>query len=365
MALRRFSSGLAVATVDGLYLAALPVAGLVAPVAAFVLGGLIGATHPGFNVVFTEALWLLILVAGVGAASGAVGFYLTLGFALGDLLLGAHPLWRAGTYEFVSEYGSALLSYALFGLLAVGVPIAAKSLASEFVLPASVPRPVRALVGLLAMVVITALLVFAWTQCAPLLVRPVFVWVQSPPTVAAIAPLQEREGWIVAVAALAALGRAVMQFLLALNMGRQLDRLGELEARFRSAPPVVPLLSRMPLPARLVLRAAVLTALLSGLYDGLWQALLTFAVLFGAQVLASPLVPFSLGAYGRFLARIPRLLRILIALVPVYLLGTAVLDFFIRQGTTSFIPFLLLTVVSAILTTLLMPAAAARQEGRR
>src|SRR5689334_6624092 len=77
LALRRFSTGLAVSSVDGLYLAARPLAGLIGPPLMLFIGFVVGASHPGFDFVFTEALWVLLLVAAVGAISGALGLYLT------------------------------------------------------------------------------------------------------------------------------------------------------------------------------------------------------------------------------------------------------------------------------------------------
>lgn len=366
LTLRKLSAGLATSTVDGLYLAARPLIGLVAPPVVFLFGLLVGAFHPGFEYVFTEALWLLLFAAVVGAVSGALGSYLTVGFALGDLVLGAHPQWNTyrsdGLLDLPAQLGSQLLTYALFGMLAVGVPLAAKSFAAEFMLPPSVPRAVRALVGLGALVVIAGLLVWVWTQSAPLLVRPVFVWAEARPTVEAMSTTQESGGWIVALAVLATIGRAAVQAVLAAPIGRGgADRMTELEDRFRTATPVVPLTARVPLILRLLARALLLTALLSGLYAAYWQAALTFLVLSAAQVITSPLMPFDFGAYARFLARIPRIVRLIVAMVPVYVLGAVIVPLFLDQ--TSFLPFLLLAVVAAVLMTLLSPHTRAQRAG--
>jgi hypothetical protein len=215
---RRVSAGLAMAIVDGHYLAVRPLPGLLAPPIALFAGLVIGAFHPGFELIYTEALWLLMLVALLGSASGALGFYFTLGFVVGDLLIGDHPVWRIaadGPESFAGRYGSLLISYALMAVLAVGVPMAAKSLAADFMPPPSTPRALRLLVGMGALVFITGVLVFAWVQTAPLLVRPVFVWPGRPPTVDAIARLQENGGLIVLAAVLAAAVRVAVQAWLA------------------------------------------------------------------------------------------------------------------------------------------------------
>lgn len=365
LAVRKVSGGLAVATVDGLYLASRPMVGLIAPLWGLFVGLILGVFHPGFEDVFTESLFVLILIAVVGTLSGAVGLYLTLGFALGDLLLGDHPLWRfAEAGDFGAKYGSLFISYLLFAMLAVGVPIAAKSLAAEFMLPVTTPRALRALVGLGSMVVITGLLVFVWLQSAPLLVRPVFVWAGQAPTVPAISAVQEQGTWVVALAVLAALGRAVMQALLAGKVGEQ-DRMSQMEDRFHTSERVVPLLSRLPLVMRLVFRAALLTLVLAGLYAAYWQAVLTFIVLLAAQFLATMLSVRALRGYATFINKVPRLVRLAIVIVPVYLLGSVVLGFYVDQRATSFFPFLFLTIISAVLMSLLSPARPDEERGAK
>jgi hypothetical protein len=344
--------------VDGLYLAVRPTIGLVAPPVVFAVGLLVGAFHPGFEYVFTEALWLLLAVTVVGSLSGALGLYFTIGFAVGDLLLGAHPQWElfrnSDPLDAPAQYGSMLLTYALLAMLAVGVPIAAKSFAAEFRLPADVPRPIRAAVGILTLVLVAGLLVWVWTQSAPLLVRPVFVWAGARPTVDAMFTTQEQGGLLVTMAVLATIVRVVTQLLLARSVGAgATDRMTNLEDRFRTETPVVAVLSRMPLLLRLILRAALLTAVLSGLYAASWQAVLTFGVLLLAQILTSPLVPLRLGGYARVMAKIPRLVRLIAVMIPVYLVGAVIMPLFFDQP--SFFPFLLLAVVSAVLMTLLSP----------
>jgi len=370
LVLRRFSTGLAVSSVDGLYLAARPAAGLIGPPAMLFAGFVAGATHPGFTYVFTEALWLLLFLAAVGAISGALGLYLTAGFIIGDLVFGAHPQWERvalrDNFTAPAEFGSLLVTYALFALLAVGVPIAAKTFAAEFRLPPRTPRPLRALVGLGALVIISGLLVWVWTQSAPLLVRPVFVWADFRPTVEAMFTTQEQGGLIVAVAVAATIARAVFQAILANPIGTAQtalsDRMTHLENRFRTDKPVIPLLSRMPLILRLMVRAALLTAVLAGLYSAYWQAALTFVVLGLAQFLTSPLMPLNLGAYARFMNRVPRILRLLIVMVPVFALGALILPIFIDQE--SFLPFLILALVGAVLMTLLSPQIRDGEESR-
>lgn len=369
LALRRFSTGLAVSSVDGLYLAARPLPGLIGPPLMLFAGFIIGAFHPGFEYVFTEALWVLLFVAAVGAISGALGLYLTAGFVLGDLGVGDHPQWeRFGpfdTFNGPAQYGSMLITYALFAMLAVGVPVAAKTFAAEFRMPAQTPRVLRTLVGLGALVIISGLLVWVWTQSAPLLVRPVFVWADFRPTVAAMFTTQEQGAGIVAVAVVATIARGALQAALASPIGTgqsaDSDRMTYLENRFRTDERVVPLLSRMPLVLRLLVRAAVLTAVLAGLYAAYWQAVLTFVVLAFAQFITSPLLPLNLGTYARLINKVPRIIRLLIVMVPVYLLGALILPMFLRQE--SFLPFLVLALVAAVLMTLLSPHA--REEETR
>jgi hypothetical protein len=375
---RRISAGLAVSTVDGLHLAVRPLIGLLSVPAALAGGFVVGARHPGFVDVFTESLWLLVGLAFLGAVSGTIGLYFTLGFAAGDLILGEHPLWpeflTADGIEPVAKYGSWLLSYALMALLVVGVPIAAKSLAGEFSLPVRVGRAARGAVAVVSVVGITTLLVYVWTQSAPLLVRPVFVWADRLPTVPAIAPLQEHTLPIVGAGAAGALLRVAILLALAGRASASARgghapagaRLLALERRFATAHPVRPLLSRVPLLLRIAGRSLLLTALLSGVLADYSQAAIALGVLFVAQVLMSPLIPINLGPVSRFLNRIPRLIRLAVALVPVALFGTTIFDRFLQQNTTSFVPFLVVTMITAVLMMLLLPSRRTdRRDGAR
>ena len=52
---------------------------------------------------------------------------------------------------------------------------------------------------------------YIWVSSAPLLIRPVFVWAGSSPTVDAVAPLQEQGIWLVNVLALGAIGRVLLE----------------------------------------------------------------------------------------------------------------------------------------------------------
>jgi hypothetical protein len=355
LALRRVSTGLAVSSVDGLYLAVRPIVGLAGPPLAFLFGLMVGANHPDFQRVFTEALWLLVVVAVIGSLSGALGLYLTLGFALGDLVMGDHPQWdRLRDPDPLAQYGSMLLLYVLLAMLAVGVPIAAKTFAAELRLPDGVPRPARALVGFGSLVIISVVLVWVWTQSVPLMVRPAFVWANARPTVAAVTTTQARGSVIVIAAVLATMARAAIQLALASPIGRDVarpDRLTTLENRFRTETPVVPLLARLPLLVRLALRAAAITALLAGLYADDQQAGVTFAVLLVAQVVASRL--HRLGSYARVTNRVPRVVKLILVIIAVYLVGSTAIPSFVDRP--SFMPLLVLAVGAAVLMTLLSP----------
>jgi hypothetical protein len=362
--LRRISAGLAVATTDGLYLAAIPVVGLLAPILALAAGVWIGINHPGFNKVFTESLPLLSLVAAVGAASGACGFYLAIGFALGNLQnlpnIPSRYLWTSD----LTFYGSFALIYLLFAFLSVGVPIAAKSLAADFILPDRVPRWIRALVALSALIGLNALLVFVWAMSAPLLIRPLYTAGGFYPDWEPYVPLQKNWPTIMLAAACAAAARAVIQVALASRQGFLSDRLTRFENRFRKSNRVKPLLVRIPIIIRLVARAAFFTALMTGIFSSIGQAMAAFGVLLAAQILTSALLLSGRGIYGRFILKIPRIVRIGALAVAMYFAGQYVLSNNIASGPESFTPFVILTVISAVLSIVLFPAAKI-QSGRR
>ncbi|WP_162907370.1 hypothetical protein, partial [Allorhizocola rhizosphaerae] len=326
LAVRRVSRGLAVAASDGIWLASWPWVGLIAPIVGLAAGVFVGAVHPGFEVLFIEALWLLIGIAVVGALSGAVGLYLTIGFVIGDLAFADSPLW------------TMRLQYLPLLLLAVGVPLAAKSLAAELRLPESVPGVLRAVVGLGAFVLITGLLVYAWVKAVPLVLRPVHVWAgELPPQ-----PVILNGRWVVIAAMVAAAGRAVAQALVK-------------TPDFPRVRPVVPLWDRVPVVVKLVLRAALVTVLLAGLYENVVHAVLAFVVVLAAQFVATMLRARGQRGYG-----IPRVARVAIAVVPVYLVGMWMLPLFIERRATSFVPMLLLALIAAVLLSVVNPVRESR-----
>ena len=72
---------------DGLYLAARPWLGVIAPLSALVLGLSIGWLHPGFHKGFSESVSVLVTATVVGVLSANLGTMFLLGSALGDFCL--------------------------------------------------------------------------------------------------------------------------------------------------------------------------------------------------------------------------------------------------------------------------------------
>lgn len=95
-ALRKYSSLLSAAWVDGVYLTAWPRAAMFLSVASLILGFTVGATHWSFwtidatggsqAVAFSQMLPLLLVAVAVGSLSGNAGTMLVLGYVIGDYL---------------------------------------------------------------------------------------------------------------------------------------------------------------------------------------------------------------------------------------------------------------------------------------
>src|SRR5207247_1743410 len=104
-----------------------------------------------------------------------------------------------------------LPTYLLLAVLLVVIPTTARELAR-----ASLPR-IRALAGLrlpLEVVLAAALLAaltYAWTQSAPILIRPAYTWRGSLPSIDAIQPVQATGWFLVFLAVLVGGARPLLQ----------------------------------------------------------------------------------------------------------------------------------------------------------
>lgn len=334
------TGGLALA--DGHYLVRWPLAGLLAPPVAFLLGVVLAALQG--DVAYTSSLLLLLVLGLVALAGAALGLWATTGLGLGLLLFGNVSPFLQGPAWVFQGLLPALLSFVILGLLTVLMPLAMNRVRAAVRGSTHVPERLRLPVEIAGAVVTVGFATYVWSAAAPLLIRPIFVWAGRSPTVEAVAPLQQRGIWLAVALALAAAGRVLLErqcrtgrtatFSLVLGTG--------LAQQSHSA---------IPARVRALLGAVSLTLLLSGLIADLVQAALVFAFFAGLLLLRLRLIERPPVAIGAFL-RIPRPVRLGLGLLAAYLASRAVLGFFWVR-TETFLPVLVATCTGVALITLL------------
>jgi len=341
----RLSRLLGLILADGSYLRAWPPAAAAAPVAAFVLGAVLGRVHP--EETFTGSLWVMgpmVVVAGIGAA---LGLWTWLGYVLVDFFVFPHQL-GFGDRELLAHAG-LLPTYLLLAMLVVVTPLTARMLAQ-----ASTPRTrslaaLRPVAGVVLSCGLYAALVYVWTQGAPILVRPAYTWAGLMPTNAAIQPVQATGWFLVFLAALAGAGRPLLQLAA--------DRAAPAGAAAAVAvPPPSPRPAGQAVAASLggaALQAALTVVLLAGALEGWPDAVVAWvaltAILGGRRLLSG-----RLAGYIALATRVPVLARVLVAAAVSFLLARAVLDLTF-QATSSFRPVVLAAVLSLLVLTALLP----------
>src|SRR5579864_1655975 len=190
--LGRYSSLLAAACGDGIYLTAWPrVAMLLSPL-AFGFGLVEGASHWNFVhiwhivtygpvIAFGEISLLVAIGVVVGSLSANAGFMLVLGYAVGDFLwfgpqIPLNAFAKPLLPGFFYTRGPLLLSYVLFLMLTVVPTVSTNYLLDGLYrrMPGSDLRPRTMRIGVTA--VLQGLFVLEWIFIAPMVLRVIWTW---------------------------------------------------------------------------------------------------------------------------------------------------------------------------------------------
>lgn len=383
-ALRRFSVMLADTWLDGAYLTAWPVVSVLAPLCALLVGVAEGATHwtwlpgdlilDGRAVTFTELLPFVVIVAAASALSANLGLMLTLGFALGDFLIAGAPFEGFVYMPYGTPFADSpltpvvyiripqLLSYALLLLLALAPTLCTKYFIASLrrILQGSDRSAIilRAVVA----VFLQGVLVYAWKQAAPLIIRVFWGWTNSPPPLAAAYYLQERGGWVVAAAALAAATRAWL-IMRSYREAAVRQRLLRLLSGLHKADRRPAFTRRLPLWLRTALMAAFSTLLASGFIGSLLEAAAIFLFVWLLLVAHQALLPrvAAWAAWTRLVVRVPLLLRAIAGVLISFYLGRTLLGALQEQQplvstpSGTFQPLLISLAVVVIIWMVLVP----------
>ena len=372
-ALARRSATLAAVAGDGHVLAGFGLSPLA------VIGGLlIGMTHPGFEVAFTESLALMLAALVIGTVSSQLGVLFTLGFVVGDFLL-FHTAWTTRpsfgdgsgllanpvVANLVIERVPLLIEYGLLAGLAVGVPLGARVLAASVALRVTLPSGLHLAVGAALAAIVAFALARFWASAAPLVIRPVFTWTidaginQGVPPAGAVVPVQSNAEWIARAAVLAMVARAALTGLLSRTRESVLEALEEeMLAPLDVGPPTES--GRFGAVLKAVLGAGFAVLFLAGMINETWVAGALLGVFFLAQLVGSGQIPFPPGPWRAQVTRVPVLLRLGVLVGFVYVIARLVGD--ADYSTETNFHFMLWPVAaSAVLAAVLVPAPAGHE----
>jgi hypothetical protein len=334
----RISAGLGVVFGDGGYLQAVPRAAGLAPLLALVLGFIIGWRHPLATDLFTSSVAFLVLALLVGTLSAAVGAWLVIGYAVGDITIGVRDPAFLGSFANSGKTWAALILCAfVLAILVVLIPLTARSLANEVAARWLAGRALAAEAGVA--LVAEALLVFAWTQAALVLTRPYFTWHGLAPSTSTVEGLHTA-AWALP---LVAIGAAALRAWLDVRYAAATPHRTPLPARQRR---------RAPKPVAIGVRAAIAVFLLAGLMDSWVDPIIVGAVMIAFLALREPLLR-RIGPRTAIVMRVPILPRLIVGSVVSAVIAIIVVAAF---GTQSVVrPVVISTLVSLIVFTVLLP----------
>ncbi|HYN86539.1 MAG TPA: hypothetical protein VER32_14920 [Pyrinomonadaceae bacterium] len=361
----RVSLALSAVWGDGLYLSARPLVGALVPPLAFLVGLLTGWLHPGFagEEIFSASLLVMGLMTAAGAFSSAAGWWMLVGYTLGDFFLYKHYGYLYFHDSLVRQlvYARAplLIPYLLLAMLLVFIPLFSRALRVQTLSSVSPGKTVVGPATIILQALVQGALVLVWAHAVPTLIRPVYTWRGDYPSVEVVQPLQESWWVLVVLAALCGGARVVVErrAMARPDVARRAAELREALKRAAATPR-----RRLPDYAAVALKAAFATFILSGVL-GKWLDALALAVVLALLLLARRHLATHMRAWTRMISGIPLLLRLAI--------GTAINYFFAKQiiaalwdSTSTFRPVLISVVVSLVIFSLLVPDVGERTRNR-
>jgi hypothetical protein len=251
--------------------------------------------------IFTEIPLFLLAAAVIGGLSPAAGALFVISFGAFDLIAAAmHPeelhISAIHPVPFVGRF----VAYWLLWLLAVEVPVVGRILGFSIRSLAGRPAAIAAVVG-----IATGAFTFIWTQAAPVLLRPVYLWSDiGGPYAEGFVPLQNG-GHIIAVVA----GVAAFAFATLRGPGRLLYPTATRPPKMARSRGIVSLAVGV---ARRLIVAGLLTIGLGGLITKPIDAALLFVAIAGAGPLAGWVAQRS--TVGLIAARVPPVARLAAAM---------------------------------------------------
>jgi hypothetical protein len=208
--------------------------------------------------------------------------------------------------------------------------------------------------------IVYAVLIQAWTQVSPVLVRPLYVWNGVGPSVNVVRPLQ-RWGQVIALTALSVsilrslAERRMMRDSVALVRAMQFYLV--FSRSFDDAQS-----NAHPRSGALLVKVILSTFFLAGLFPS-WLDAIVFALLLAAFLWNRPRLVALLGPWFGQLEKFPILVRLAVAVASSYLLNTLIVST-VWQTATTFRPIALSALCTAVIMWLCVPSLSDTPEVR-
>jgi hypothetical protein len=308
---------------DGFYLSAWPRLAAIAPPLALLLGLILGWSRIGYystdgiDYLFSPlTVLLMVLVSQQGAA---LGLWMLLGFALGDLHWAFSGQDGVGISEiFLQGLAPRALGDAILAILLVACPLVSATvtragwarLASRF------SGPAAGAASVLLRAAVSAAMVYFWLGAAPVLTQAMFTWAGGSARTHGLVQTWATQGLgVAAVAGLAAGGRGFLVLLAQPRLAGRFTRLRAIAAQSTTAsgPPTA--------VVGVALRAGFVTLICGGLLAS-WAAAGKLFVIGAAILAARDLAARWPPPWTPALQRIPLAARAGGALAIVYFLAT-------------------------------------------
>lgn len=359
----RVSKSLTTIVTDGMYLYAFKRLRAVAPIIALLLGFVIGWQQLTFDRVFSESLWVLLIVVVIGIISGQLGLMFLVGFIFGDFFF-AHPEWeyRRNLLNGIRLVRIPLLiQYGLLSIPLTSLAITTKTLVFQLKPSPEWSRNTRIGLATGGYLVFTLLLVYLWIQIVPILIRPTFTWLNTTPPVSAMIILQQGNLPIMVAAGLAALLRIGLQVATATHPPF-VESIDEYHEKLNLPQNKVPLVERIPLVIRLLISATWATLLLAGMFQAWWDGFIIGSVMFLTLAARYQLLPIFPSTIANFTERIPVLMRLVLGGILVLIASRIALGEQFVRSTDSFRVILGLTIGTILIFYLLFPRIPSQQD---
>lgn len=362
LAVRRVWPRYAAALVEGHYLAAWPRIGAWAPMAALAFGFITGWWHLGHQYAFTESRTILVSIAAMSFLSPQLGALALAGYVTGDFLMFRPSYFQVANMFLQSTWRglvsdilwrlSFVIYYSMLAILTVYLPLLTQSLARHTFGASRSLGPVDTILEAALHGTVAGVLTYFWAQAVPILIRPIWTWQGSSPSTIAIAPLQA-DWWIpVAAAAVAAVGRVILEVW---TRAHYREAVENLQRQTASAIGPGPLTAKVNHQVRILGSALFTTFLLSGMVTRWWEALLLALVFAALNAFRSGLYFHLPGPWVDMLSRVPLVVRLGAAVIVGWFLSSRVIAMIWSSAGGSFLPIIAGVVVCLIIIVLLCP----------